>query len=480
MATKKAAPAVKTRSKTGNVVNLSAARKAKAEAAEDKASTIISSMYAEMLGTVEKKYKLQGGAQMHVERFSSGSAMLDLIMAGGYFPGRWYTMLGKEASGKSTALMSTMESALWMPVPLRLYFDYEGSLDFTYFSQMCRKKVSQADLFGEKDDNGKRIRRGKIEYYAEDVAETFFDSMGSLLRRLPDKVYVPEHKAWFLRFDARSKEAAAYKDLAFKKLSSADEFYVPSPDGGAPQAVIFLDSYPAMLPERLDVDDAGSGMAAQARMFSEELKKVRPKMRKKHVNIIGVNQIREKPAVMFGSPEYEPCGEALKFVSDCRVRFNGVGIPKHCQGQGSVAEERDVTGEGTDKYRYVKLDTKKNKMGPNFMTGYMRIWMADAEGQGHGIDPVFDTWQFCKSTGHIDGSMRKFTLTVPGTDQEIKMEWQQLKELVLLKGEARKDVHKSLKLKQPLDLRKAVFNYIKSGQATKAYFEAQSNGDSDD
>jgi RecA/RadA recombinase len=474
-ATKKA-PAAKTSSKTGTV-KTRVSTKAVVEKAEHEAQSKINAMYGEILGQVEKKYKLSGGAQMHTERFSSGSAVLDLIMAGGYYPGRWYTMMGKEQSGKSTALMSTMEAALWSTAPLRLYFDYEGSLDFQYFSQMTRKKVSQAQLFGEKDDNGKRVKRGFIEYYSEDVAETFFSSVGALLRRMPDKVYIPEHKGWFLRFD-NNKDNAHFKSESFSKLSNATDLFVPIANG-SPQALIFLDSYPAMLPDLLDDDDQKSGMAAQARMFSENLRKVRPKMRRKHVNIIGVNQIREKPATMFGSPEYEPCGEALKFVSDCRVRFNAVGIPKHCYGTGPIAEENSVLEDGIDQYRYVKLNTKKNKMGPNFMEGHMRIWMSDPNGQGHGIDQVFDTWQYLKMTGHVTGGMNKFDLTVPGTDKTVKMAWSNLKELVLLKGDALKDAHKTLKLKQPLNLRSAIAAHLKSGNATKSYFSTMSGAEAE-
>lgn len=428
-------------------------------------------MYASTLATVEKKFRLSGSSGAYVERFSSGCLMLDLIMAGGYYPGRWYTMLGLEASGKSTALMSTMANSLDLAVPYRFMWDYEGSMDWGYFSQMLHRPLKQSELFGARDDNGRVITRGLVNYYDEDVAETFFNSMGSLLRQIPRKMWVPERKAWYLVFQNK-KENAVFRDAADKKLSDSDWFFVPAPDG-LPQALIFLDSYPAMLPEGLDEDDKNSGMAAQARMFSDKLKLVKPKLRRRHCSIIGVNGIRLKPGVSFGSPEYEPCGEALKFVSDCRVRFNAVGVPKHCNGTGPFAEEKSVDGSGTDRYRYSTLKTRKNKMGPNFMEGWSRIWMADSEGAGHGIDPVFDTWQFLKSTGWLTGSMNKMELTIPNTEKTLKMGWQQLKEMVLLKGDGLKDVHKSLKLKERVNLRRECFKLLKSGDALKHYFEAQ-------
>lgn len=448
------------------------ARKSKVE--EDGVAAAVAQMYANTLAAVEKKYRLSGSSGAYVERFSSGSLMLDLVMAGGYYPGRWYTHLGLEASGKSTALMSSLANSLDLDVPYRFLWDYEGSMDWGYFSQMLLKPFKPAQLFGAKDDNGKVIKRGLVNYYDEDVAEVFFDSMGSLLRQIPRKVWVPERKAWYLVFENK-KENAAFKESADRKLSDGEWIFIPCPNG-LPQALIFLDSYPAMLPEGLDADDKSPGMAAQARMFSEKLKLVKPKLRRRHCSIIGVNGIRLRPGVSFGSPEYEPCGEALKFVSDCRIRHNSVGVPKHCNGTGPVAEEKSVDGEGTDRYRYSTLKTRKNKMGPNFMEGWSRIWMADSSGKGHGIDPVFDTWQFLRSTGWLTGSMNKMELTVPNTDKTLKMGWQQLKELVLLKGEDLKPVHKSLKLKDRLNIRQECFKLLKTGGAVKNYFETQRGG----
>jgi len=443
----------------------------------DAVSAAVSSMYANVLEIVEKKYRLAGSSGAHVERFSSGCAVLDLLMGGGYYPGRWYTHLGLEASGKSTALMSTMANSLDMPVPFRFMWDYEGSMDWGYFSQMLPKPKTSIEMFGLRNDEGKRIKRGLVEYYDEDVAETFFNSMGSLLRRIPRKMWVPERKSWYLVF-YNDKANAGFREAADRKLSDGEYLWVPAPNG-LPQALIFLDSYPAMLPENLDEDDKNSGMASQARMFSEKLKLVKPKLRRRHCSIIGVNGIRLRPGVSFGSPEYEPCGEALKFVSDCRVRFNAVGIPKHCFGTGAIAEEKDVAGTGVNQYRYSTLKTRKNKMGPNFMEGHMRIWMADADGKGHGIDPVFDTWQFLKLTGWITGSMAKFQLQIPNTETTLKMTWQQMKEMVLLRGDELRDVHRSLKLKAPVNLRRECFKLLKSGDAVPHYFETKHSGASE-
>jgi RecA/RadA recombinase len=431
--------------------------------------------YGAILGDVEKKFRITSGYASNVDRMHSGSLILDLLTAGGIYPGRWYSFIGKEASGKSTALMSIAGASITANVPLRLYYDFEGSVETGYFSQMLPMKISVDDLFGVKDaKTGKYVKRGLIDHYTPDVAETFFDSVASLLRRMPDKVFVKERNKWYLVFED-NKQNKTYKEHSDRSLSGDGHIYVEAEDG-SPQAVIFLDSYPAMLPDRLDEDDAGSGMAAQARMFSEQLKKVRPKLRRKHVTVIGVNQLRMRPGPSFGNPEYEPCGEAVKFVTDGRVIMRAVSIPKHAVGTGKVAEEDSVLSKGNDSYRYIKCQMAKNKMGPNFREGYLRVWMDDPKGKGHGFDPVFDVWEYLHLTGQLNGNMKKFEITIAETKKTYKMSWYDLKELVLCKGDALRKVHKKLKLKERLDLRKIARRQLKTGASELLYSEAKNKG----
>ena len=68
-----------------------------------------------------------------------------------------------------------------------------------------------------------------------------------------------------------------------------------------------------MLPRSMDITGKEAGLAAQARMFSEQIKKVKGRMSPKRVTLMGVNQLRKNPGVMYGPTETEPGGEALKF-----------------------------------------------------------------------------------------------------------------------------------------------------------------------
>lgn len=95
-----------------------------------------------------------------------------------------------------------------------------------------------------------------------------------------------------------------------------------------PKDVPFLgvwDSIPAMETEAEAKGDVGDNfMSPMARFLSQYLRKLIKQMKGRAAHVLFVNQIREKPGVMFGSPEYTPGGKALKFYASTRLRTKGV------------------------------------------------------------------------------------------------------------------------------------------------------------
>lgn len=274
--------------------------------------------YADIDGTldsIEKDLSMGGGAlNLNEQRMSTGLLGLDLVVGKGMVPG-WYTVYGPEQSCKSTGAMAIMSSALLSSVPYKAYFDYEGSGEPTYIENMLKTNgiaVSIEDVFGVRDPRSSNwIKKPLIRYQKPQVAERFFDYVYKLEKSLPDKLCVGDD--WYYVFDDTKENRKKVGDHFDKNYwRKTKKLRVPAPDG-TPQALIVVDSYPAMLPERLDDEDAGAGMAAQARMFSEQIKRIKGRMSSKRIIIVGVNQLRQRPAVMYGSPEYEPCGDALKF-----------------------------------------------------------------------------------------------------------------------------------------------------------------------
>jgi len=435
--------------------------------------------YDAILESVENKFLLgKSFLDPEVRRASSistGTLVLDLLIGnGGIIPGCWLTVLGKESSAKSTNIMQMMLAAVISEVPLRLFYDYEGSSsDPAYLENMflCKlNNLSARDLFGVKDEKGRWVIKPRIHYYGEDIAEKFFDSVKALLKTLPDKVYL--NNKWWLRYedDKVGKAAIGVKfDKRMKKQYKG--LYVPAPNPYM-QAVILVDSYPAMLPGKMDErEEGGGGIGEKARMFSENLSKVKPKLRRKQVTILGVNQLRDKPMVMFGSPEYEPGGNALKFISDVRFKFTPRVIPKwfDSKAKGEFQEEIDITGENVDKYRFIHIRNIKNKTATPYLEGWMRLWVQNAKGKGCGIDPVFDMFEFLRMTGQIEGKYKNMTLTM-GNLVIKNLDWMHLKRLVLYRGKRLKKLCRILKLKKPINLRKRALLQLKNGTADTLMF----------
>jgi RecA/RadA recombinase len=430
--------------------------------------------YGDVMDGIEKKYDT-GSSQLTSDpraKLSIGLLSLDLLLNGGVLGGGWYTFFGQEQSAKSTLAMLTLVSALNTDVPLLGYYDYEGSSSYDYISNIMKSmnvKGNIENIFGLRDDEGHWLIKPRVRYYQPSTAEAFFDSVAKLLRALPDIKMIGD-KQYYVYPDEKTVRAKI-KTWDEKLLKKTGQLYVETSSYIKHQAIFVVDSYPAMLPEKQDEDDPGSAMAVQARMFSEQIKRIKARLKPKKVTIIGINQIRLKPAVIYGSPEYEPCGEALKLFSDARIRCASRSIP---HGKGAIEEEPSATGEGIDTYRYVAWRTQKNKLGgiPN-SEAWGRIWVSNNEGQGCGFCPVFDVYEFLKMTGQISGSRNKLVLTIPQfKGLKAKLSWMQFKVLVIGKKEQVEKVYKQIGYKDKyFNLRKECFKQFEKGVATKMYLD---------
>lgn len=117
--------------------------------------------------------------------------------------------------------------------------------------------------------------------------------------------------------------------------------------------VIVLDSVAALVTKQeLDGDIGDATVGAQARLMSAALRKLTAIISKARTVVIFTNQIREKIGVMFGNPETQPGGRALKFYSSVRCDIRRTGSIKN--SDGSVAGNR------------TKLKVVKNKVAPPY------------------------------------------------------------------------------------------------------------------
>jgi recombination protein RecA len=89
----------------------------------------------------------------------------------------------------------------------------------------------------------------------------------------------------------------------------------------------------------------------QARMMSQAMRKLAGNLNRTQTLCLFVNQIREKVGVMFGSPETQPGGRALKFYSSQRLDIRRIETLK--DGTEAVGNR-------------VRVKVVKNKVAPPF------------------------------------------------------------------------------------------------------------------
>ena len=109
--------------------------------------------------------------------------------------------------------------------------------------------------------------------------------------------------------------------------------------------VVVVDSVAALTPKaEIEGEMGDSHMGLQARLMSQALRKLTAAISKSKTCCIFTNQIRLKIGVMFGNPETQPGGRALKFYASVRVDLRRIGSIKDGD-QVVIADEGGDAGE---------------------------------------------------------------------------------------------------------------------------------------
>src|SRR3954463_2771879 len=116
--------------------------------------------------------------------------------------------------------------------------------------------------------------------------------------------------------------------------------------------VIAVDSVAALTPRaELEGQMGETQVGLQARLMSQALRKLAGNLNRANTVCLFTNQIREKIGVMFGSPETQPGGRALKFYASQRIDIRRIETLK----------------EGTEAVgNRVRAKIVKNKVAPPF------------------------------------------------------------------------------------------------------------------
>lgn len=117
--------------------------------------------------------------------------------------------------------------------------------------------------------------------------------------------------------------------------------------------IIVIDSVAALVSKtELDGQFGDNTVGLQARMMSSAMRRLTAAINRTSCVCLFTNQIREKIGVMFGSPETQPGGRALKFFASIRMDIRRIGQIKETSGK--------VIGNRT------RLKVVKNKVAPPF------------------------------------------------------------------------------------------------------------------
>ncbi len=117
--------------------------------------------------------------------------------------------------------------------------------------------------------------------------------------------------------------------------------------------IIVIDSVAALVSKNeLDGQFGDSTVGLQARMMSQAMRRLTAAISRTQCVCLFTNQIREKIGVMFGSPETQPGGRALKFFASVRMDIRRIGQIKETSGK--------VVGNRT------RIKVVKNKVAPPF------------------------------------------------------------------------------------------------------------------
>ena len=144
---------------------------------------------------------------------------------------------------------------------------------------------------------------------------------------------------------------------------------------------VILDSVAGLLSEAEEQADYGNRQIAQiANMMSTAMRKLTAQIYKSRTIVIFINQIREKPAVQYGSPETTPGGRALKFSASYRMRVARAG---------QIKSGSRVIGH------IMKISVNKNKLSAPYKSTEVKFYYETlGEPGSKDYHPVgFDIWE---------------------------------------------------------------------------------------
>jgi len=302
---------------------------------------------------------------------SSGSLSIDLILGGGFPSGKFVTIFGPEGCGKSTLLQELIVSCQMNFITV-VHYDFESGSDPVYMSNQGID-LDHSIVLPKINKNGTPAKTGnKIEYpnyfYCQpDFGEQMYRHILVTLKALPEVENKP------------------------------------------PQIVFLVDSFAAMSSEEVD-DETGEGrIAPQARMHSNFLQMIRPRLKRKGALLLGSNQMRTAIG-QWGNPQKEYGGAALMYYPDQKIMLTRRKLVK------------DKTK--VDVLPITARTTKNKVFMPHRILEGLGIILA------RGLDRSLDAEVFLKKTGHLKVTGNGLRQIVFPKKETKKLSWMKFRQHV--------------------------------------------------